>query len=100
MPLQVIFCHCKCPQGVLALQQLPRAGSRVPATEHTEDSDLKPATLSVCPNPSVCGILGRFPQAAASRPASSQEFLVQCCSHPASPGHPVTTVTLPASGRG
>lgn len=75
-----------------------------PDTEYTAAfTDPKPPTLSVCPqchrSPSVCGILGRFLQAAASRHAGSQEFLVQCCCHPASPGHPVTTITHPASLR-
>lgn len=49
-PLQVIFFFAtvNAPR-VLALQQLPQAGGRVPATEHTMDSDLKPATLRVRP---------------------------------------------------
>lgn len=77
---------------------------RGPDTEYTAAfTDPKPPTLSVCPqchrSPSVSGILGRFLQAAASRHAGSQEFLVQCCRHPASPGHPVTTITHPASLR-
>lgn len=70
VPLQVIFCHCRCPQRVLALQQLPQAGD-----SPSGFTDPRLATLSVCPQ-TLCGaMLGRFLQAAASRPTSSQEFL-------------------------
>lgn len=48
VPLQVIFCHCRCPQRVLALQQLPQAGD-----SPSGFTDPRLAKLSVCPSASV-----------------------------------------------
>lgn len=90
MPLQVIFCHCKCPQRVLALQQLPRAGSRVPATEYTVDSDLKPATLRVCPQSLRVWNTGQVPPGSSFQPLWQPGILGAVLPSPCHHCHPAS----------